>query len=174
MISLSSAEAVHVASSACAKKVVWLGKLFSDFIENGPNFTNGKCTTTDIYIVSTAAISLTKKAQSSEQSKPLETRLHHVRKLWKKRVVNIRCVGTQKQPVNILTKNVVGFFFKNILLLVNRPVYSVNILLESLISDEPKIKTYAIQRSGYTSNFVSSVTSGFVCKEIFWLESSWS
>lgn len=104
VIALSSAESEYVALSACAKDVKWLRQLFWEICNQQPWRDEVKFVPTIIGIDSTAAISLATNQQVSARNKHISLKVHHVRELLARGVVQLRYVPSAENAADMLTK----------------------------------------------------------------------
>lgn len=104
IVSLSSAEAEYIALSSCAKSVTWLRRLFAEMVLHRPLETERNLPPTMINSDNTAALTLTTNDQVPEQNKHIELKIHHVRDLRYKHIVEVDYVKSDRQLADMLTK----------------------------------------------------------------------
>lgn len=115
LVMLSSAEAEYVSLSQCAKQIVNLRRLFSEFQQNQPIKMEPNIPTTEIITDSTAVISLVTKPSVSERNKHIDLKAHHIKELNANKIIYMTHTSTFKMPADILTKPVARFVLENFL-----------------------------------------------------------
>ena len=104
MIALSSAEAEYIALSECAKQLIWTRKIFWEVTNKTECKENIKFNATNIFIDSTAAISMATNDQVSARNKHIELKIHHVRALLKNKTIILSYVPSKENAADLLTQ----------------------------------------------------------------------
>lgn len=111
IVALSTTESEYVALIEAVKEAIWLKGLINEL--------EGKAIPTIIWCDSQSAICLSKNQVFHERTKHIDIRLHYIGDIIAQNVVEVKKVGTEDNPADMLTKVVAGTKFSHCLNLVN-------------------------------------------------------
>ena len=104
MVSLSSAEAQYISLSSYGKTVIWIRRLFQEFMKSIPVVEEPYFAPTKIHMDSTAAISLAMKEQVSQSNKHISIKFHHIPELLAVGRIVLTYIRSKDKPADALMK----------------------------------------------------------------------
>ena len=105
-IALSSTEAEYVSLSECSREITWIRNLCSELGHSQENATK-------IFDDNTGAITWAMDISNFKRNKHIDLRLHHMRDLVEKNILNIQPIETNLKVADGFTKRLYGPKFKN-------------------------------------------------------------
>jgi hypothetical protein len=105
-ISLSTAEAEHIAAGSCSTQLLWMKTLLGDY-----GFSQD---TMIINYDNTSAINISKNPVQHSRTKYIDIKHHFLSDLAESEVVSLSFITTENQLVNILTKPLDGSRFESL------------------------------------------------------------
>ncbi|KAH8307525.1 hypothetical protein KR059_009031, partial [Drosophila kikkawai] len=98
VVALSTTEAEYIALSSAAKEAVYIRKLWSEM-------GLGEVPPIVIHSDNQSAQCLVKNPVYHARSKHIDIRYHHVRDMFKEKIIDLRYVSTENMMADVLTKN---------------------------------------------------------------------
>ncbi|KAH8328794.1 hypothetical protein KR067_013299, partial [Drosophila pandora] len=98
VVALSSTEAEYIALSGAAKEAMYIKKLITEMGFGGIK-------TLQVFSDNQSAQCLAKNPKFHARSKHIDIKYHHVRDMYKSKIINIEYVSTENMIADVLTKN---------------------------------------------------------------------
>ena len=111
VVALSTTESEYIALTEAIKEAIWL----KGFVEE----LEGKELKTEVMCDSQSAICLSKNQSFHERTKHIDVRLHFIRDIIAKGVIQVRKISTEDNPADMLTKVIPASKFEHCLDLVS-------------------------------------------------------
>lgn len=104
VIALSQAESEYVSLSSCAKQVTWIRRIFLEINTRTPYHDGLIMPATVLYSDSTSAMSLARNEQVSARNKHIDIKMHHIKEMISRKVVEMHYVPSSENIADMLTK----------------------------------------------------------------------
>lgn len=110
-VSLSTAESEYMAASQCVKELVWLRKLFYEFLVGKISFENGdefifdkKILKIILFMDNNSAIRLIKNPEYHKRTKHIDVRYHFIREKYERDYFVTEYIQTKEMIADVFTK----------------------------------------------------------------------
>lgn len=103
-VSLSTTESEYVSAASAVKEIIWLKGLLTEC----ENRDNGKIC---LFIDNMSAIRLIKNPEFHQRSKHIDVKFHFIREMYKRGVIDVKHISSDKQIADIFTKAIAKLRF---------------------------------------------------------------